>query len=101
VTVVLFALLLSFIPPFVSPALNLNPITRILPFSCDLLKDKVVNFWCFSNMVLKWHNLASPGTLVRLLTLLTAVGFVPVVVGLLRVGFSLRINPCYKPHFLS
>lgn len=83
---------LPFLPPFAPPTAILDPITRIFPFSRGLFEDKVANFWCFSNVLLKWRNLASSGTLVKLSTLLTAVGFLPAVVGLLRTGFSLRIR---------
>jgi hypothetical protein len=92
-TVALFTLFfLPFLPPFASPTAILDPISRIFPFSCGLFEDKVANFWCFSNVVLKSRNFASSGTLVKLSTVLTAAWFVPVVVGLLRTGFSLRIQ---------
>ena len=92
VTVASFTLLfLPFLPPFASPTAILDPITRIFPFSRGLFEDKVANFWCFSNVAFKWRNVASPGTLMKLSTVLTAVGFVPAVLGLLRTGFSLRI----------
>lgn len=91
VTVASFVLLfLPFLPPFASPTTILDPITRIFPFSRGLFEDKVANFWCFSNVILKWRNLVGSGILVKLSTLLTAVGFSPAVVGLLRTGFSLR-----------
>ncbi|KAF9779622.1 glucosyltransferase [Thelephora terrestris] len=92
-TVASFILLfLPFLPPFASPTAILDPVTRIFPFSRGLFEDKVANFWCFSNVVLKWRNLAGPGTLVKISTLLTAVGFLPAVVGLLRTGYSSRIK---------
>ena len=92
VTVASFALLfLPFLPPLAAPTAILDPITRIFPFSRGLFEDKVANFWCFSNVVFKWRNVASPGVLMKLSTVLTAAGFVPAVVGLLRTGFSLRI----------
>ena len=92
VTVASFALLfLPFLPPLAAPTAILDPITRIFPFSRGLFEDKVANFWCFSNVVFKWRNVASPGALMKLSTVLTAAGFVPAVVGLLRTGFSLRI----------
>ena len=91
-TVASFALLfLPFLPPFAAPTAILDPIARIFPFSRGLFEDKVANFWCFSNVAFKWRNVASPGTLMKLSTVFTAVGFVPAVVGLLRTGFSLRI----------
>lgn len=93
VTVASFALLfLPFLPPLAPPAAILDPITRIFPFSRGLFEDKVANFWCFSNVALKWRNIASPGALMKLSTFLTAVGFMPAVAGLLRTGFSLRIK---------
>ena len=102
VTVGSFALLfLPFLPPFASLRAILDPITRIFPFSRGLFEDKVANFWCFSNVVLKWRNIAGPGTLVKLSTLLTAAGFVPAVVGLLRSGFTLRIEEGQVPSTTS
>ena len=93
VTVASFTILfLPFLPPFASPRTMLDPIARIFPFSRGLFEDKVANFWCFSNVVLKWRNIASPGTLVKLSTLFTAAGFAPGVAGLLRTGFNLRIK---------
>ena len=48
----------------------------------------MANFWCASNVVVKWKTKASPGTLVKLSTLLTALGFLPGVVGILRAGVT-------------
>jgi alpha-1,3-glucosyltransferase len=90
-------LFLPFLPPFASPGAILDPITRIFPFSRGLFEDKVANFWCFSNVALKWRNIAGPGTLVKLSTLFTAAGFAPGVVGLLRTGFALRIREDQVP----
>lgn len=101
-TVGSFALLfLPFLPPFASPRAILDPITRIFPFSRGLFEDKVANFWCFSNVALKWRNIVGPGTLVRLSTLLTAAGFAPAVMGLLRTGFALRIEEGQVPSITS
>ena len=92
-TVASFTILfLPFLPPFASLRTILDPIARIFPFSRGLFEDKVANFWCFSNVALKWRNIASPGTLVKLSTLSTAAGFAPGVAGLLRTGFNLRIK---------
>lgn len=85
-------LFLPFLPPYAPPRAILDPISRIFPFSRGLFEDKVANFWCFSNLGLKWRNVAGPETLVKLSTLLTAVGFMPAVVGLLRTGLSLRMK---------
>jgi alpha-1,3-glucosyltransferase len=88
----LILLFLPFLPPFAPPTGVLDPISRIFPFFRGLFEDKVANFWCFSNVVFKWRNRASPANLVKLSTFLTAVGFSPAVVGLLRTGFSMRIR---------
>ncbi|KAL1743172.1 glycosyltransferase family 57 protein [Schizophyllum fasciatum] len=75
VTSTTFALL--FAPWISSPALLLDPITRIFPFGRGLFEDKVANFWCASNVVFRWRNWASAPVLIRLSTVLTALGFLP------------------------
>ncbi|KZV90277.1 glucosyltransferase [Exidia glandulosa HHB12029] len=63
-----------------------GPITRIFPFSRGLFEDKVANFWCASDVVLKWRRLLAPSALMRLSTLFTAAGFAPSLVLLVRAG---------------
>lgn len=48
----------------------------------------MANFWCASNVLVKWKTKASPSNLVKLSTLLTALGFLPSVVALLRAGIT-------------
>ena len=89
VTTSMFILLfLPFLPPFASFSAILNPISRIFPFDRGLFEDKVANFWCASNVIFKWKAWASRGFLVKVSTLLTALGFLPAVVGLLRAGIQ-------------
>lgn len=57
----------------------MDPITRIFPFNRGIFEDKVANFWCASNVLMKWKFKASAATLVRISTLLTALGFAPAV----------------------
>ncbi|KAF8073702.1 glycosyltransferase family 57 protein [Lyophyllum atratum] len=93
VTVVTFLLLfLPFLPPFAPASAILDPITRIFPFSRGLFEDKVANFWCASNVIFKWKKWASAGALVKLSTGLTALGFLPSVLIMLRAGFKLRVD---------
>ncbi|KZV73762.1 glycosyltransferase family 57 protein [Peniophora sp. CONT] len=66
---------LPFLPPFAPLSAVLDPITRIFPFKRGIFEDKVANFWCASNVVLKWRAWASREFLMRLSTLLTLVGF--------------------------
>jgi len=70
----------------------MDPIGRIFPFSRGLFEDKVANFWCFSNVLVKWKDRALPSTLVKLSTGLTGLGFLPSVVGLLRSGHNLTMH---------
>ncbi|KAI0081538.1 hypothetical protein K474DRAFT_1656321 [Panus rudis PR-1116 ss-1] len=95
VTSVTFLLLfLPFVPPF-APSLTaaLQPIKRIFPFARGLFEDKVANFWCASNVVIKWKRWMSTGGLVKLSTALTALGFLPSVVGLGWYGWKYRVKP--------
>lgn len=67
----------------------MQPIIRIFPFARGLFEDKVANFWCASNVVIKWKLWASKTTLIRLSTALTAFGFLPAVIGLVVAAFKL------------
>ncbi|KAI0365736.1 hypothetical protein BV20DRAFT_972820 [Pilatotrama ljubarskyi] len=91
VTVASFILLfLPFIPPFAPVRSILDPLTRIFPFNRGLFEDKVANFWCATNVVLKWKFWASQGFLVKLSAALTALGFMPAVVTLLVSAYRLQ-----------
>lgn len=80
-TIITLALLFL---PWLSPAAIRDPTTRIFPFHRGLFEDKVANFWCASDVVVKWRRWLGPKVLVRLSTGLTAIGFTPAVWGLLR-----------------
>ncbi|KAH8104721.1 glycosyltransferase family 57 protein [Cristinia sonorae] len=89
VTSATFALLfLPFLPPFAPPSTILHPITRIFPFARGLFEDKVANFWCATNVVFKWKIWFPRGALVKVSTGLTALGFLPSVVGLIYSGYK-------------
>ncbi len=81
--VTFYVLFLPFLPPFAPLDAILDPITRIFPFGRGLFEDKVANFWCASNVVIKWRLWLSPPRLIKLSALLTALGFLPAVVNLL------------------
>ncbi|THH19193.1 hypothetical protein EW146_g1921 [Bondarzewia mesenterica] len=90
VTLASFLLLfLPFLPPFAPLSSILDPISRIFPFNRGIFEDKVANFWCASNVVLKWRSCASRSTLVRLSTVFTAVGFLPAAVAPVRAWLQL------------
>ncbi|KAI0354906.1 glucosyltransferase [Trametes cingulata] len=93
VTVASFVVLfLPFIPPFAPARAILDPLTRIFPFNRGLFEDKVANFWCATNVVLKWKFWASQGFLVKLSAALTALGFLPAVVTLLVSAYRLQVR---------
>lgn len=79
--VILFSPFLSAFPTHIIP-----PITRIFPFARGLFEDKVANFWCASNVFIKWHRYISARHLPKLATALTAVGFLPSMISLLAPG---------------
>lgn len=92
VTTVSFVILfLPFLPPFAPLAAILDPIGRIFPFQRGLFEDKVANFWCASNVVLKWRLWMSQPSLIQLSTALTALGFLPGVAVMLHRGYKLGI----------
>jgi alpha-1,3-glucosyltransferase len=68
----------------------LDPITRIFPFNRGIFEDKVANFWCATNVVLKWRLWASQGTLMRLSTLLTFFGFLGAAIAPIHAWLRLR-----------
>ncbi|KAI0648106.1 glucosyltransferase [Trametes meyenii] len=93
VTIASFILLfLPFLPPLAPISAILHPITRIFPFNRGLFEDKVANFWCATNVVLKWRFWASQGVLVKLSAALTALGFLPAVVTLLYSGYKFQVT---------
>jgi alpha-1,3-glucosyltransferase len=93
VTATSFLLLFApFLPPFSPVTSILDPISRIFPFGRGLFEDKVANFWCASNVVLKWRNWASSALLIRMSAALTALGFLPAVVGMLVTGWNLQVE---------
>lgn len=92
VTISTFVILfLPFLPPF-SPLSGIaQPIIRIFPFSRGLFEDKVSNFWCATNVLIKWKHWAPRGALVKLSTLLTLLGFTPSVVIMLNTAMKLQV----------
>ncbi|KAI0822226.1 glucosyltransferase [Trametes gibbosa] len=91
VTIASFVILfLPFLPPFAPLSSILDPITRVFPFNRGLFEDKVANFWCATNVALKWKRWASQGLLVKLSAAFTAFGFLPAVVTLLYSAYKLQ-----------
>ncbi|SCV68168.1 BQ2448_289 [Microbotryum intermedium] len=90
ITVVSFGLLFS---PFLSkPSEILQILSRIFPFSRGLFEDKVANFWCAINVVVKLRQLASVSSLARLALVFTLVAMLPSVIGLVWISRELGIR---------
>eukprot|EP00126_Sphaerothecum_destruens_P009780 Sdes_comp20583_c0_seq2m15536 len=53
---------------------------RVFPVSRGLFEDKVSNFWCFSNIFIKWKCLFSTSQLVFLSALFTFFSFLPATI---------------------
>lgn len=85
-----FLLFLPFLPPLAPISAILDPVTRIFPFNRGIFEDKVANFWCASNVVVKWRFWASQSTLMRLSTLFTFIGFLGAAIAPIRAWLRLR-----------
>jgi alpha-1,3-glucosyltransferase len=89
--VIMFA---PFLPPFSPLSTIAAPITRIFPFGRGLFEDKVANFWCFTNVLVKWKQIfaSREGILIKASTGLTALGFLPAVAALIFGGYKTRLQ---------
>ncbi|KAG8959267.1 Glucosyltransferase-like protein [Tulasnella sp. 419] len=72
------------------PNLLIQSVIRIFPFNRGLFEDKVANFWCATNVVVKWRRRFDPKHLPKLATFLTFLGILPPMVHMLGVSLSLR-----------
>ncbi|KAI9465420.1 glycosyltransferase family 57 protein [Lactarius psammicola] len=83
-------LFLPFLPPFSPITGVLDPITRIFPFNRGIFEDKVANFWCATNVVVKWKVWASQIALMRLSTVFTFIGFLGSAIAPIRAWLRLK-----------
>ncbi|KAH9080462.1 glucosyltransferase [Lactarius deliciosus] len=83
-------LFLPFLPPFSPISGVLDPIIRIFPFNRGIFEDKVANFWCATNVVVRWKAWASQSTLMRLSTLFTFIGFLGAAIAPIRAWLRLK-----------
>lgn len=89
-TLTLFILFAPFLQrPF--PRTALQPLIRIFPFSRGLFEDKVANFWCASNVIIRWRERAwAEGRLPKLALGATLLGILPSTLHLLTVSWVTR-----------
>ncbi|KAI9509204.1 glycosyltransferase family 57 protein [Russula earlei] len=83
-------LFLPFLPPFAAASAILDPITRIFPFNRGIFEDKVANFWCATNVIVKWKLWTTQSALMRLSALFTLVGFLGAAIAPIRAWLRLR-----------
>ncbi|KAG2368691.1 ALG6, ALG8 glycosyltransferase family-domain-containing protein [Suillus spraguei] len=89
--IIMFA---PFLPPFAPLSAIAAPITRIFPFGRGLFEDKVANFWCFTNVLIKWKRIfaSRESLLIKASTGLTVLGFLPAVAALIFGGYKTRLR---------
>ncbi|GAA6017013.1 hypothetical protein JCM11491_006129 [Sporobolomyces phaffii] len=78
---------LPFLSPF--PTALFQSLNRIFPFARGLFEDKVANFWCALNVVVKLRTLASVSTLARSSLVLTLLAVLPSTVGVVWISHRL------------
>lgn len=59
------------------PTLVRQILIRMFPFQRGLFEDKVANFWCTSNLVIKYNTVFNPDQLQKLSLLLTVLAILP------------------------
>lgn len=88
----IFSLAVAFLPlaifaPF--PITLLQAIHRIFPLARGLFEDKVANFWCAANVVIKFRNLADVTTLAKMALLMTVLSVLPAMMVMIWVSWTL------------
>jgi alpha-1,3-glucosyltransferase len=64
---------------------------RVFPFTRGIFEDKVSNFWCISNLVVKWKSLYSGPQLAQLSLCLTLFALIPVAISAFRAPLLFSI----------
>ncbi|KEI42721.1 glycosyltransferase family 57 protein [Mixia osmundae IAM 14324] len=82
------SLALVFAPFLSSTAQLLQTLHRIFPFQRGLFEDKVANFWCGLNVVIKLRQLASIPVLARLALVATLLALLPSAFIVLYTSYS-------------
>lgn len=93
------ATLLALFSPFLLPPSQLQQaLHRIFPFARGLFEDKVANFWCAINVVVKLRSIADVTILARLSLVVTFFAILPSMLGLLYVSWAAgKRQPGQKP----
>ncbi|CAI5732958.1 unnamed protein product [Peronospora destructor] len=78
---------------------------RIFPFGRGLFEDKVANFWCIADFIIKIRRFVTPTLQMQLCAVMTFIGFTPSVIDLLRrkptkLRFLISLAVCSLSFFL-
>eukprot|EP01006_Ploeotia_vitrea_P023098 TRINITY_DN55550_c0_g1_i1.p1 TRINITY_DN55550_c0_g1~~TRINITY_DN55550_c0_g1_i1.p1 ORF type:complete len:457 (-),score=184.20 TRINITY_DN55550_c0_g1_i1:88-1458(-) len=77
---------------------------RVFPVARGLFEDKVANFWCTSNLIIKWRKIWSNALLFKMSTGLTLLALAPSCMHLLlrpsKRAFRLALCSCAFSFFL-
>ncbi|KAJ9111471.1 hypothetical protein QFC22_006498 [Naganishia vaughanmartiniae] len=88
-TVLTFGVMfVPFFTPF--PDLPMYVLHRIFPLARGIFEDKVANFWCVSNVVIKWRSYFADASMAKLATLATLAGIAPTLAIILYMSFRLH-----------
>lgn len=64
--------------PFISdPKQALQILYRVFPFNRGLFEDKVANFWCTTNVLVKYREIVAPQTLSKMALITTVLSILP------------------------
>ncbi|EGW34114.1 uncharacterized protein SPAPADRAFT_59537 [Spathaspora passalidarum NRRL Y-27907] len=91
VAITQFVYLLPFI--LTKPESVLQIVLRVFPFNRGLFEDKVANFWCTTNVLIKYREIIDAAQLPKLALLATLLAVIPANVYLF---FKIRSRPSTK-----
>ncbi|KAK6456095.1 glucosyltransferase required for N-linked glycosylation pathway [Scheffersomyces xylosifermentans] len=70
---------LTILAPFIRDPKNILQIVyRVFPFNRGLFEDKVANFWCTTNVVVKYREIIEPQNLSKLALITTVASILPI-----------------------
>ncbi|KYR01097.1 glycosyltransferase [Tieghemostelium lacteum] len=78
--------------PFLSIEQSSQVLFRLFPFARGLYEDKVANFWCFISILVNLKNILTVDKIIKLCTICTLTGLVPMIYSLLRSNSIFQKN---------
>ncbi|KAK6459944.1 glucosyltransferase required for N-linked glycosylation pathway [Scheffersomyces coipomensis] len=75
---VIFTQLIILLPFIRDPNNILQIVQRVFPFHRGIFEDKVGNFWCTTNVIIKYRDIFNPDDLPKLALISTIIAFLPI-----------------------